>query len=167
MVATCPRIDVMAGRGGVDAIGEENDVALAGGIDPDGRAGEAGVAEGTDGEQFAAIARRAANRCPSRGRAEWADRAGSAARELLDGEGTDDADAIELAAIEHHLGEAGEVVGGGEESGVSGDAAHVAGGGVVDHAAERRAGLACPLGGGDAGYESGGGGNVVSVMPRG
>ena len=59
------------------AVGQQDDVGLGGGVDPDRRSGEAGVAVGADGEQFAAVARSRGSRCPSRGRAGWADRAAS------------------------------------------------------------------------------------------
>ena len=58
---------------------------------------------------------------------------------LRDGERAEQADAIEFAAVQHHLGEARQVVGGGEHAGVPGHAAHVTRGRVVHHAAQRRA----------------------------
>ena len=60
------------------------------------------------------------------------------------------ADAVEFAAVQHHAGEAGKVVGGGEEPGMPGDAAHVAGGRVMHHAAQRSAGPGEAFGGSDA-----------------
>ena len=53
-----------------------------------------------------------------------------------DGFGGEDAGFSVFSAVEDHAAEAGEVGGGGEEAGVTGDAAHSAGGGVVDGAAE-------------------------------
>ena len=138
-------------RGGMHAVGEQDDVGLSGRVDPDGRSGEAGVAEGADGEQLAAVAGEGRIDIPAQAAQDGL--VGRALRlgELPDGERIEEADAIQLAAVDHHLREAGKVVGRGEEPGVSGHAAHVARGGVVNYAAQRHAGGRETLGGRDAG----------------
>src|SRR5437660_7333993 len=59
--------------------------------------------------------------------------------EFFNGGRAENSDAIGLSAPDHHFRELCQVVGGGEEPGVSGDAAHVAGSWIVNHAAQRLA----------------------------
>src|SRR5207253_5866616 len=76
--------------------------------------------------------------------------------EFSDGERAEDAGAIQLASVEHHLRKAGQVVGRGEEARVAGDAAHIAGRRVVNYASKRRSGFGGTLGGRDPRDEGGG-----------
>ena len=59
-------------------------------------------------------------------------------------------DAIQFAAVEHHLREAGEVIGGGEQPRMASNAAHVAGCGVMHDAAQDVVCPRQPFGGRDA-----------------
>jgi len=91
---------------------------LGGRIDPDGCSGEAGVAEGADGKQLAAVAGKRRIDVPAQAAQDGLVRRALRLGELPDGERIEQADAIQFAAIDHHLREAGQVVGGGEEAGV-------------------------------------------------
>ncbi len=137
------------------AVGQQDNVSLAGGVNPNGGSGEAGMAEGADGEQLAAIAGKRRIDIP----AEAAQHrlVGRALRlgELFDSRRADDAHAVQLAAVEQHLREFCQVIGGGEHAGVSGHSAHAAGGGVMDHPAQRNLALGHALGGRDAGHQLG------------
>ena len=70
--------------------------------------------------------------------------------EFLDRERAEQAQRTSLAAAQHHVGKASQVAGCGEHPGVSGHAAHVAGGGVVNHASKGRFLTSQELRGGDA-----------------
>ncbi len=143
-------------RRGVDAVREQNHVGLGGGVDPDGRAGEAGMAERADGKQLAAVAGKRRIDIPAEASQDGLVGRTLRLGELLNGERIEETDAIEFAAVEHHLREAGQVVGGGKKPGVSGHASHVARGGVVNHAAQRNAGGGQTLGGRDSRNPRGG-----------
>ena len=142
-------------RVGMHAVGQQDDVRLARRVDPDGGAGEAGVAVGADGEQVAAIAGERRIDVPAQAAQDRL--VGRALRlgELLDGHRAEHAHAVQLAAVEHHLCEARQVVGSGEHSRVAGNAAHIARGGVMHHAAQRRLVFGQLLGGRDARHQRG------------
>ena len=138
------------------AIGQQDDVSVGLGVHPHGRAGEAGVAERADGEELAAIARMRRIDIPAEAAQDGLIGRGLRLGELGNGERPEDSDALERAAIEHHLGETRQVVGGGEQAGMSRHTAHVAGRGVVHHAAQGRRIPGGALGGRDPGYQRGG-----------
>ncbi len=73
--------------------------------------------------------------------------------EFLHGRRAENSGSIRFPEPDHHLRELCQVIGGGEESGVSRDAAHVAGSWIVNHAAQWLAGDRIDLGGGDPGFE--------------
>ena len=127
-----------------------------------------GVAVGADGEQLAAIA--GVRRIDVPAEAAQNGLIGRALRlgELPDGERAEEAHAVEFAAVEHHLGEARQVVGGGEQAGVARHAAHVARGGVVHHSAQTAArSWGTRSVGAMRGTSAAGGWNMVSFMPSG
>ena len=70
--------------------------------------------------------------------------------EFLDGGIGENADAVRLSHAEQHVGILGEIVGGSKKTGIAGDAAHIAGGRIVYHAAKRLACLVIDFGGCDA-----------------
>lgn len=146
----------LAGFGGVVAVAEEEDGGFREGIDPERGAGPAGVAEGTDREEFAAGAGVGGVDVPAEAATGADVGSGLDGGHESDRVGGEEADLVEGAMVLEHPGEAGEVVGGGEESGVAGHAAHGAGGGVVNDAGEDAA-IGEAGGGGDAGEEVGGG----------
>src|ERR1700722_19888186 len=116
----------------MDRVGEQDDEGLRDGVDPDGCAGEAGVSvRQASGEKLAAIPRIAGVDIPAEAAYIFLSDGRLRRSEIVDGERTEDARAVERAAIEHHLAETGEVVGGGEEAGIARDAAHEARSGVV------------------------------------
>ena len=148
------RADLAAQRGrvafavGMHAIAEEDHETLRGRVDPDAGAGPAGVTKrGARGEPPAARTGEAGVDVP----AEPAT-VGTVvlhARHRSDTRGIQNAHAVEFTAADQHPGEAGEVGGGGEEPGVTGDAAHPAGGRIVHDAVDHP--TVDQLGGGNAG----------------
>ena len=114
---------------GVQAVAEKDDEQLAFGIDPHGGAGEAAVSERPRRERLAAIRGVAGLAVPT----EAAKAAGDSipASHRLDGARLQDADAVALTAIEHHLGVDGKVVGRREQPRVSRNAAEQVRPGVV------------------------------------
>ena len=155
----------MAGRlarGVVHAVRQQHHEHLALGIDPERRAGEAGVAVGVVAEVLAAAARAAAGVPAERARA------GRALGEQRDRGVGDDARAVVLAAVEHHLREDGEVGGGAEQPGVAGDAAERVRVLVVHFALERIAARRSRLRSARCASRSESAGRKnVSVMPSG
>ncbi len=122
-------------------VGKDNDVSLRRRIDPQRRAGKPGVPVRANGQEVTAIGRKRRIDVP----AEGADR-GQRRRRLrrghfLDRERRQDGS----AAIQHGLRVLGNVVGGGEQAGVSGDSAHAARGGIVHDAAQHGAALVLPF----------------------
>ena len=112
-------------------VGQQNDVGIRHRVDPHRSSSEAGVAKAADRQQFAAIGRERRFDIPAKTAQNGCRRRLLRGGQFFDGGGRD----YEFA-IEHGLRKARQVIGGREHAGVSGDAAHGAGGGVVDHAAK-------------------------------
>src|SRR5690606_35910052 len=123
-------LDAVAGAGLVGAVGEQDRPGAAVGVDPEGGAGEAGVTEGTEGDAEAGgCTAELVGVVPAEGAGVGAELSLGEARDRF---GLEDADAVELTAVHEHCGEAREIVDGGEEAGVAGDAAELTGERIVD-----------------------------------
>ena len=131
--------------------GENDHKRLGAGIDPHGGAGITGVPEGTFGKRGV--------KDPAVGRPDVPAEAalGGNAREALGGGhgcdrlGAENPFALNLAAIDEHLGQEGQVVGRGKDAGITGYPAHAVGGGIGHYAPAQTAPLI--VGGGDAGFQ--------------
>ena len=136
---------------GMQAGGENDHKRLRAGIDPHGSAGIAGVTEGTFGERGVEDPAVRRPDVPAeaalRGDAREALRFGHG----RDRPGTENTFALNLAAIDEHLGQQGQVVGRGKDAGMTGHPAHAIRGGVGHHAPAQPAPLV--VGGGDAGFQ--------------
>jgi len=107
----------------VNAVGQQNDVCLGVWIDPERSAGEACMAERADREQLAAVARVGRIDIPAEPAQNRLIGRGLRFGEFLNRGRAHDAHAVQLAAIQHHLREAGQISGGGEHAGMAGYAA--------------------------------------------
>src|SRR6185312_3771653 len=123
---------------GMDGVGEDNDESVGAGVHPHRGAGKPGVTEGTNGEESTAVAGEGGVDVPTQAADIRNVVRGLGGDHLLHGGGGENPVAVgAAAAIEHHLGELGEIVGGAKHAGIAGDAAHGGGGGVVDDAAQK------------------------------
>ena len=123
----------------MNAIGEEHPEGLRGGIDPKADPGKSGVAEGTDREQLAAglavIGIDVPAQTAARGQTGRSLRGSHQSNRLR----LEDSGTFEDAAVEDHSGEPRQVGSGGEQSGVTGHAAHGLRLGIVNIATQNPA----------------------------
>jgi hypothetical protein len=119
----------------MNAIGEKNQKRLRSWIHPDQGAGESRVPERGPGREpaSAGAGERGIDVPP---KATAIRTAGLHAGHLPDGLGSQHLASAHASVREEHAAVAGQVGGGGEESGVAGDAVHRAGGGVVHHSVQ-------------------------------
>ena len=135
---------------GVETAGQQDHEGAACGVHPERCAGEAGVTEAAEGEVESPGLRVSGRYVPP----EAAALLRSEIAEVTHGGhrlGREDALAAQRSFAEEHRAEAGEVVGGGEESGMTGHAAEEAGARVVDDSLKGRLALLRRLGGSTAG----------------
>ncbi len=109
-------------------VGQDNNVSLGERINPQRSAGKSGMAIRPHRQQLAAVAGEGRVNIPSQ-----AAENGGIGRLLRRGHLLDDLWREDLVAIEQRLGKAAEVIGGGKQPGMSGDATHAARPGIVDH----------------------------------
>ena len=124
---------------GMHAVGQQDHVGLGHRVDPDRGAGESGVPEGAEGKSSPRLAGVRRIDIPA-----------EAAQDGLVGRVCGSVNLATVSGLKRRTPSSSpplsiiwakrdKIVGGGEQAGVTGDAAHVARGRVVDHAAKRRA----------------------------
>ena len=139
----------------VHRIRQNDDVGAAERVNPYRRARVAGVAVGADRKQFAAIAGIGRIDIPAQAAQNRLVGRRLRGSEFLNRGGAEQADAIALASVQHHLRKLREIGSGGEHTRVARYATHVARGIVMHLAAQRLARRWIDFGGGDARAERG------------